>query len=220
MGERFTFFRLPKVEDKDLIQRAMKNAGHERTIRSTLADAVAGLFAHRTMPTEPYTLSATEEERLIALASLAARCRSAVERDPHTRDIDLVPDPEVPGRLALTLLRLFAGMRGIGVPDEARWRVLVKIAKDSMPALRLSILERLYHGQDKLKTSEIAIHVRHPSQTTRRALEDLTAHGVVIRHEKHHEKDADLWGISDWADKHLRVAEGAFPETSGGEYSR
>ena len=55
-----------------------------------------------------------------------------------------------------------------------------------MPALRLaalealldmSVLRNLQGESEKLSTQEVGNLVRHPSTTTRRALEDLHAHG-------------------------------------------
>jgi hypothetical protein len=217
MGERFLLYRLPKPSGQDLVKRALTHTGQETAMRQELAQAVAGLFAAVQLPTDPSQRSADDEARLIALASLAARCRSAVERNSYTREIELIPDPEVPARLALTLLRLLVGMRSLGVPEQEQWAVLIKVAKDCIPALRLRIVELLGAFQHPMKTSQIAVHVRYPSQTVRRALEDLTAHGIVIRQGKAHEKDTDLWAISDWTDKHFREGIGAFPETSRGE---
>jgi DNA-binding transcriptional ArsR family regulator len=181
MGERFLLYRLPKPSGQDLVKRALAHTGQETAMRQELAQAVAGLFAAVQLPTDPSQRSADDEARLIALASLAARCRSAVERNGYTRAIELIPDPEVPARLALTLLRLLVGMRSLGVPEAEQWAVLIKVAQDCIPALRLRIVELLGAFQVSMKTSEIAVRVRYPSQTVRRALEDLTAHGIVIR---------------------------------------
>jgi hypothetical protein len=46
-------------------------------------------------------------------------------------------------------------------------------------------------------TGTVAESLSYPTQTTRRALEDLTAHGIV-RREPGGQGKADRWGLSDF----------------------
>lgn len=119
--------------------------------------------------------------KLIAITTLAVRCRSAVERDGRTREIELVPEAEAPARLALVLLRLWNGLRAIGCDAGTAWALTTKAAMDSMPALRRRALEYLVSRDAAASTPEIAVQVEHPTTTTRRALEDLAAHGILVR---------------------------------------
>src|SRR5439155_8243728 len=131
------------------------------------------------------------------LATLAVRCRSAVERDGHTREVLLIPEPEAPGRLAGALLRLHNGLRAIGATDADIWRLVTQCALDSMPALRRAVLGSLLRRQ-AVSTTGVAETIGYPTQTTRRALEDLTAHGVLVRSPMGPGK-ADEWAVSKWA---------------------
>ncbi|MGD0949914.1 MAG: hypothetical protein ABSA52_21095 [Candidatus Binatia bacterium] len=209
MGERFVYLRLPVVEAEEQSRRALKHVGTEAQMRRELAEVVSGFFAGLTIPVKPIALTEDETRRLVALATLAVRCRSAVERDPHTRDIELVPESEAPARLARALARLLAGMRVIGVSDDERWRVLTKIALDSMSQLRRQVLELLVTNEGKSPTTTaIAEGIGYPTQTTRRACEDLTVHGIVARHPGGAGK-ADCWTLTEWARRRYAESTGA-----------
>jgi hypothetical protein len=215
MGERFCLYRLPAIDEDTLAARALAHLGQEDMMRRELAAAVADLFARVKLPAEPPPLVGAEQARLIALSRLAVRCRSAVERDPYTRQITLVLAPESPSRLALVLAQLLAGMTVIGVEREEAWRLLVKVGLDCMPAVRRSAFELLTQARAKggLDTSEIASELGYPPQTARRALEDLTAHGVLHRDAGGSGKP-DRWDLTDWARELYAAAQGSVPEKS------
>ncbi len=133
--------------------------------------------------------------------------RSAVERDGYSRDIELVPDAEAPTRLVIVLDRLLAGLDAIGCDRERGRDLVTKVALDSIPALRLACLRAL-EPHDELDTNQVATAVRHPSTTSRRSLEDLTAHGLV-ECERQGEGKAHEWRLSAFARERLST----FPET-------
>ncbi len=70
-------------------------------MRAELSEAVSRLMTAIDFTREPSKLTGDERDRLVSLASFVARCRSSVERDGYSREIDLIPDPEAPGRLCL-----------------------------------------------------------------------------------------------------------------------
>jgi hypothetical protein len=215
MGERFIFVRLPVEDAAAQGMRALDHVDSEQSMRAELTDAVARFFNTLSIPSTAPPLTAPEKRRLVALVSLAVRCRSAVERDGYHREIQLVPDPEAPTRLALILARLMAGMRVVGVPEEDVWRVAIKVALDSMPQLRRVVFDLLKASADPIDTTTIATTIKYPTQTTRRACEDLAAHGVADRLPGGEGK-ADRWQFSQWARE--RLAKSTFPEMSeGGE---
>jgi hypothetical protein len=115
MGERFVFYRFPELSGREQAKGALHLLGKEVQMRAELSDAVSEFFESLTLPDTPPPLTEAEQERLIALASLVVRARSAVERDGYSHEIELIPDPEAPSRLTLTLARLYAGLKTIGV---------------------------------------------------------------------------------------------------------
>ncbi len=197
MGERFAFYRLPIVDDRKLSRHVLKMAGKEAQMRADLQQAVCGLFAGVELPETLPELPEADFERLIDLAALTARCRSAVERDNHTREIVLTLSPEAPTRIAKILRQLLHGMEAIGVDRPRIWAALEKIAFDSMHKVRRAALEILQDEQLH-STSEIARQIQYPTATARRALEELHAQGVLIC-IKGGQGKTDAWEFSDWA---------------------
>jgi hypothetical protein len=214
MGERFTLYRLPEVDPDVQAREALRHSGRERTMRLELGDAAGAVLATLTNPRER---SDDETDQLIALATFVVRARSAVERDGYSRDIELVPGPEAPTRLVIVLDRLLGGLDAIGCDRHDAIRVVTKAALDSVPALRLAVLD-VIHANDDLDTNVIAEAVRHPATTTRRALEDLTAHGLVDRRRGENEKDPHRWSLTAFARTRLDAIPEMSSNTRSGRY--
>lgn len=205
MGERFALYRLPEVDGDLQARQALDHAGRERTMRRELAAAVRSLLADLR---EPRQRSDEETDTLISLATLVVKARSAVERDGYSREIELVPGAEAPTRLVIVLDRLLAGLDAIGCDRTRAFEVVTKVALDSVPALRLAVLRTLTAGT--IDTNQIAAAVAHPSTTTRRALEDLAAHGLVTFERQ--DGKAHRWTLAPFTAERLA----RFPETSTG----
>lgn len=205
LGERFLLYRLPEINEDDQARRALRVAGRENDMRADLEAAVAAVFGTGSLPV-PAT-SDVDNERLIALATFAARCRSAVERDGYSREIELAV-PEAPARLVKVLGRFRAGLLAIGVPPPDAWRVTRSAALDCIPALRLDVV-RILSAEGALSLHRVAEQVRPSQQTTRRALEDLESHGVAARSKS---GKSDSWELTDWARERFAAC---FPEVSG-----
>jgi hypothetical protein len=213
MGERFAMFRQPTIDAEKVAAQALRQQGEEGSMREELERAVSTLF-NAWVELPPVPLGEAETARLVALATLAVRARSAVERDGYTREVDLIPEAEAPGRLVLALSRLLAGVSSIGAGRSDAWRVVSKVALDSVPALRLRVIQILAGATDHLDTTTIANRIGYPTQTTRRSLEDLTAHKVVRRGVHRGSGALDKWRLSDWTVKHCCNAGITFPEMS------
>jgi hypothetical protein len=198
MGERFVLFRLPPTDGDAQARQALGHVGREGTMRQALTTAAQRVLSS----VEPGLLTAAPDERtqdrLISISTLAVRCRSAVERDGYTREVLNIPEPEAPARLALVLLRLWNGLLAIGVDDREAWSLVTKCALDSMPAVRRLVVEDLMRRSAPTGLAEIAERINYPPTTTRRALEDLGAHGIAARQAPGHGAP-DSWMASDWA---------------------
>ena len=213
MGERFLYYRIPDSDPELQGLQALRNAGKENRMRAELAEAVAGLFAGLELPDEMPDLDDRELARLVAFASLAARARSAVERDGRTREIELIPQSEAPARIAQALRRLLAGALAVGVPTAEAWDVVRTSAFDCIPPLRRAVIEWLIKNPQGASTPDIAVALDYPSVTVRRALEDLTGHGVTDR-QGFQNGVPTFWTLSAWATRTHRVAWGTFSEKS------
>jgi IclR helix-turn-helix domain len=204
LGERFLIYRVDVTDPAAQAHSSLAHHGRERLMRHELSAAVAGLFAGLELA-EPPPLTAADTERLVALATLVARARSPVVRDPYRRELELVPDSEAPGRIVGALARLLTGLRLIGVPDDEAWRVTVKSGLDSMPAVRLRALLLMLGRDDDVSTTDVATALDLPNPTTHRTLEELAAHRVIARKSQGQGK-ADLWRVKRWARSLHRAA--------------
>jgi hypothetical protein len=203
MGERFVLYRMPTLDPSEQGRRALAHAGREATMRRELHEAVGVFFEGDLHP--PLPLSRVDENRLVSLATLAARCRSAVERDGYRRDVELVPEPEVPTRLSVGLSRVLGGLDAIGVVREEAWRVLTKVALDSIPAPRRAALNALLACTCPVGTGDLAAAIGYPTTTARRILEDLAAHSVVERYPGG-KGETDNWSLTEMAHMLYRAA--------------
>lgn len=197
MGERFVFYRLPMVDPNVQARQALGHAGKEKVMRAELATAVASVLNHEAV-VPPRERTETETDALISLGTLVVRARSAVERDGYSREIELVPDPEAPTRLLISLDRLLCGLDAIGVDRCEAWQLVTKVALDSVPALRLALLRALLASDLPIDTPTIGKSCGYPTNTARRALEDLTAHALV---ECFHQGEGKphLWSLTAFA---------------------
>ena len=209
LGERFVLFRLPELNDEEQGRQALDGVGAEATMRAELSGAVRQVLG----TVEPDALTrkpgAAQRDRLVALASLTARCRSAVERDSYSREIELVMMREGPARLAKTLLQLLNALRAIGTDDRTAWPLVAKVALDCIPPIRLAAVRDTL-GAGETSTADLATRLGLPTQTARRSLEDLAAHGVLNRSKQ---GPRDLWRPSSWLVQHWSAA---VPEMSDG----
>lgn len=195
LGSRFAFYRLDIGERKKQAGRALEHRRRAAGMREELRDAVTSFFARLELPAGGEGLTAEDETRIIDLADFVTVARSPVERDRVSREIEFIPDAEAPARFAIMLASLFEGLRLIGVASETAWVLVVKVAFDSMPAQRREVIGHLA-TVETTTASKAATMLGLPTTTARRTLEDLAAHGVVLR-----EKDgkADRWRLAEAA---------------------
>jgi len=210
LGSRFAFYRVDVDERAAQTRRALLHRRGAREMRGELRDAVNALFAGITLPDDD-ALTEADHERLIVLADFVTLARSPIERDGYsTREIELVPDPEAPARFALMLASLLEGLYAIGLDRAAAWTLVSKVAFDSMPAQRRQVIQLLAEVETTT-TKSTAMGLGLPTTTTRRVLEDLTAHRLVQREEGDDGK-SDSWRLSAWARDKYRESIG--PEKS------
>jgi hypothetical protein len=197
MGDRFLLNRLSPAPGQKQFKQAFKHMGATaRQMRKELAEAVARLFASRRA--EPRKMSEDEIERIGRVVSLVVRLRGGVERDRHSRELEMVYGAEGTARIGLTLVGLLAGLDTLGLDRTTALDVVITVAMDSVPPLRRAAYEHLCNRRriaianrergtpaedapaDAI-TPDIAKALGLPTNTVRRALEDLAAYGLVER---------------------------------------
>ena len=195
-GDRFVILRMDSsVKRKGPGYKAIINTGQELRMREELAEAVAGvleqlLFGAATRPTP------RETKRLLAAADLVTLCRTGVDYDYRGNVID-AHAPEMPTRLAKQLVQVLRGACAIGMPRAEALRLALRCARDSMPPLRLAILEDVAshpHG----RTRDIRQRLNKPYNTVDRQLQAFHMLGVLDCEEVEMGEDRNGRSRSTW----------------------
>jgi hypothetical protein len=209
MGQRFALYRLPPIDGGAQARRAIEKTGDEPKMREELSRAVCACFDGIDF-TSPRVLSGEDHEWIIALTTLVAKCRSAVERHGYTRDIELVHGAEAPARLTKMLVQLLGGAHQIGVRPRRARDLIIKIGFDCIPPVRRLTVEALLKQANPLTTAALAAAVRYPEQTVRRALQELECHDIVEHFAPH--SMADKWCVAPHWKQQFEIARGTFPK--------
>lgn len=196
LGERFLQLRIRHGSVEDLAKKVTFNRGHEKEMRKELIEAVARFLGSLTIAEVPIPQKILDA--IIAAARFIALGRSQVIRESYvTRDIELVPEPELPTRVLKQLSNLaVAHAILLGKPhvDSADLELIAAIAQDSIPRNRLRVLLDL-RAYGESETTQVAERLDLPTSTTRRLLEDVTALGMAQR-MKQGPGQSDLWVLS------------------------
>jgi hypothetical protein len=203
MGTRWLFVRLARADLDRIGASALLHMGREPEMRDELARATMGLLYH--LPGEPHPVEPVQA-KLIALANMVSQARSPVQRD-YRGEIELVLDAEAPTRVVKQLGMLWRACGMLGLDEAGSWEVVSRAGLDSIPKLRGAVLRALVGQDEALDTTTVGTLVDHPTRSTRRALEDLTAHGVLTRISPGRGR-ADYWELTTRARAWYSTAEG------------
>jgi hypothetical protein len=215
MGERFLLYRMPRMDETEQAHGALAHARKGALMRRELALSTTGFLSSLDLPAGIPEAEGEDRDRLVALASLVARCRSAVERSGYHRDIELIPGPEAPTRIIIALDRLRAGLVALGLTPEDVWRLVVKVGLDCMPVVRHALLDLLWghNGDPTWSFSRLAEATGYSTSHVSRQLEDLKVHGIAVGSGT---GNVTEWQLSDRALEWLQKATGE-TDTSGGD---
>jgi hypothetical protein len=186
MGDRFVLVRLDSTTKRQAAGRkAISNTGEEQQMRAELAAAVAGVLAG--MAAEPTKITAEETDALLAAADLVTLARTGVEYD-YRGDVIDAHAPEMPTRFAKQLAQIVRGAVAIGMGRPDGLRLALRCARDSMPPLRLALIEDLADYPHS-STGEIRRRLDKPRNTVDRQLQALHILGAVTVDEQEFSKD-------------------------------
>lgn len=203
MGDRFVLVRMDSTTGRQAAGRkAISNTGSEITMRGELADAMAGVLAG--MAANPITVTSLETDVLLAAADLVTLGRTGVEYD-YRGDVIDAHAPEMPTRFAKQLAQVVRGGVAIGMARPDAVRLAIRCARDSMPPLRLAIIDYLAE-HPRSSTADIRKQLGKPRATVDRQLQALHMLGVLGCDE-----EEVTWAGRDATRWYYSLAEGINP---------
>lgn len=200
LGERFIQYRPVQPNSIAVAKKAMRNSGVDKKMREEIQNSIANFIAGIQIPEGKVEVSEELADRTAHLAAFCVRARSGIIRDGYsTREIDFIPETELPTRLAKQLITLYTGLTFVGhISPEDDYELIKKVALDSLPKKRKLVLGILIDNKEEhLNTKKIGLKINYPTNTTRRILEDLHALGLVNKEGKG-QGSPDEW----WVSKH------------------
>ncbi len=205
MGDRFVIVRMDSTAGRQVAgRRAMANTGAETAMRAELADAVARLLS-AVNPRHRFALNDHETSRILSAADVVTLARTGVDYD-YRGDVVDAHAPEMPTRFAKQLVQIMRGATAIGVPRTEALQLAIRCARDSMPPLRLAILDDVANFPGTL-TRDVRKRLEKPRATVDRQLQALHMLGVLTCEEEdtvHAGHPTTLW--------RYRLAEGVSPD--------
>ncbi len=188
MGDRFVLLRIDSRRGRVRSGlRAIKNTGNETIMRAGLAAAAGRVI--EAMSKEEYELSEAENERLVQVADIVTRARTAVERDYSGEVID-AHAPEMPTRFAKQLAQLVRGGVSIGMGRERAMQLAMRCAQDSVPPLRLAVLLDVADNSEA-QVNDVRRRLGKPWRTVKRELEALQMLELLVCDEVEEEEGGD-----------------------------
>jgi hypothetical protein len=204
MGDRFVIVRMDSTVGRITAgRRACRNTGEEIAMRAELAAVVGGLLA-TVDADDAITLTDREQERLLQAADVVTLARTGVDYD-YRGDVVDAHAPEMPTRFAKQLTQLVRGAVAIGLNRPAALRLSLRCARDSMPPLRLLILDDVA-SHPGTQTRHVRQRLGKPRATVDRQLQSLQMLGVLMCDEEeatHRGEPVTRW--------HYRLAPGINP---------
>lgn len=176
MGDRFVIVRMDSTTHRiEAGARAIANTGSETRMRAELGLAVKSVLDGMRPAVPP--VSAAESARLLAAADLVTLARTGVEYD-YRGDVIDAHAPEMPTRFAKELAQVVRGASAIGVPRTKALQLAIRVARDSMPPLRLAILDHIA-AEPWATTQDVRRALGKPRATVDRQLQALQMLGVL-----------------------------------------
>lgn len=204
MGDRFVLLRMDSTTGRlPAGRKAIGNTGSEAQMRTELAQAVAGVI--NGMHGAALDVSEAETDLLLAAADVVTLARTGVDYD-YRGDVIDSHAPEMPTRFAKQLAQVVRGAVAIGMDRQDALRLAVRCARDSMPPLRLTILDDVAAHPDST-TADVRKRLGKPRATVDRQLQALHMLGIIDVEEEEREwagRPATVW--------RYRLADGIKPE--------
>ncbi len=201
MGDRFVLIRMDSTEHRFTSgHRAINNTGGEKDMRQELCELAAKVIDGA--PETAAKLADDERQSIVRAADLVTRARTAVDFD-YRGDVIDCHALEAPTRFAKQLTQVVRGAVAIGLSRNAALRLAIRCARDSMPPMRLAIIDDLA-GHPYATTTEVRRRLDKPRATVDRQLQALHTLGVLTVEETQRNDGGKWWRYS--------LAEGIDPD--------
>jgi hypothetical protein len=201
MGDRFVLVRSNSNAGRIAAGvRAIRNTGTEMTMRAELAEAVAGLVS-QVSPDCCCTLTEKETTRILLAADIVTLARTGVETDYRGNIID-AHAPEMPTRFAKQLAQVMRGALAVGMDRPEAMALVIRCARNSMPPLRLAILEDVAANPGS-RIVDVRRRLQRPRATADRALQALHVLGLLVCDEEEQQRDDGPHYV-----RHYRLSQG------------
>ena len=129
------------------------------------------------MQTTATTLTDEETDIVLAAADLVTLARTGVEYD-YRGDVIDAHAPEMPTRFAKELTQIIRGAVAIGIGRHEALQLAIRCARDSMPPLRLMIIDDLSSNPGSA-LADVRRRLNKPRSTVDRQLQALHILGVL-----------------------------------------
>jgi hypothetical protein len=201
MGDRFVLVRSNSNTGRIAAgTRAIRNTGTETPMRAELTKAVAGLVS-QVSPDCCCTLTDEETNRILLAADIVTLARTGVETDYRGNIID-AHAPEMPTRFAKQLAQVMRGALAIGMDRPEAMALVIRCARNSMPPLRLAILEDVAANPGS-RIVDVRRRLQRPRATADRALQALHVLGLLVCDEEEQQRDDGPHYV-----RHYRLSQG------------
>ena len=204
LGERFLTYRLPKLSETEIEART-EMAAENKSAKTQEKEIKEAAHAVLDLKPEPANMSKELKKKLGKIARFVAVARAGIRRDGQKKEIEALPDPEIPTRLVKQFVSLAQGIamtRERKEVTEDEVRLVGKVALGSIPPMRLEVLRCLMRVYPKSMTAKgiagkLMLKVNYGKSTTERRLEDLYVLGIVEKSKA----DKDPLTPWDWSVK-------------------
>jgi hypothetical protein len=207
LGQRMIFLR-PENDPKEARKRASQNRGKQKEMRAELNAVTKRFIASMLQAKEEHGLPTTPEdmqEEMGLLYDFLAIARTTIHHDFRTGDIDELPEPEFPTRIANTIGRLmevhalFYGRDEVNAEDMSFG---CRIISDNIPSMRWKVLRAL--TTEWQHTAKISKASSLPSRSAKYHLDELVALGLAEKLLKEELEDSmdhrfDYFKLSEMA---------------------
>jgi hypothetical protein len=196
LGDRWVYWRYHRTNNYAAINLAMTRTEVPSDLCDVVADTLidAGLREGMAVPDD---LSVADLDRLTNLAQFVSDCRISIARSNWDKAQYEVGQVEVPIRVAFNMVNIYHGMTWLGIARHDKWKVIYRMAMDSMPNSRSHVIKQLLTSDVSLNANQLATIIGLGPSTALYALQDLRLAGVT-QFEKSVVRDGEMkWGLTE-----------------------